>query len=84
MVKLSVRQYPEREMNFPFKPTGKTRVVTSYTTFEEMAAHDTPSGCKFIGTDTTGEGPKNKPILVWRVFERCKKVPKRRRRKRRR
>jgi len=73
MTKYSVRKYPDFEMQFPFKETGKTNIVTSYTTFTEQAKHKPSSGCKVIGTDIAVEGPKKKPIMVYRVFERCKK-----------
>ena len=73
MVRFSIRKYPDRKMEFPFKPTGKTRIVTSYTTYKEQIAHKTPKRCKYLGIDMSVEGPKKKPIIVYRVFEVCKR-----------
>ena len=81
MSKYSVRKYPETELKGgSIKNTGKTRIVTSYTTWKESTAHKTPSGAKFLGTDVSVEGPKNKPVIVYRVFEVSDK-PKRKTRR---
>jgi len=76
MARFSVDRYPERESKFPFEKTGRTKVVTSYTTYEEQVAHKTAKGCEFLGFDMAVEGPKDKPIIVYRAFEVCKRKRK--------
>jgi hypothetical protein len=72
IVKKSVRKYPETELDGPFIiNTGRTRIVTSYTTFEEMSKHKDTARCKYLGSDMATEGPVKSPYLVYRTFEVC-------------
>jgi hypothetical protein len=87
MVKYETKRTQETVLDGPFiKNTGRTRIVTSYTTFNEMASHKKTPNTEFLGTDTSYAGtPPNRPIIVYRVFEVTKKevkeVKKRRTRK---
>ena len=78
MVKYGTRKYPETKLDgHSVKNTGRTIVVTSYTTWKEMADHNHSRGSTFIGTDSSVEGPKSKPIITYRVFEVLEKVKRR-------
>jgi hypothetical protein len=72
MAKIKVHKYPETELDGSFiVNTGRTRIVTSYTTFEEMSKHKDTPGCKYLGSDMAAEGPVKSPYLVYRTFEVC-------------